>query len=217
MIKIAPSILAADFGRLAEAVQMIERCGADMVHMDVMDGNFVPEITFGAQMVKALKRYTSLPLDVHLMIKNPQKHVDSFLEAGADNITIHFEACKDAAELLQYIRQGGISASVSIKPKTKPERISDILGLADMVLVMTVEPGYGGQQYIPRMTEKIRELKSIIDRGGYRTMIEVDGGIDGQTVGQAVSAGATCIVAGTYIFQSGDPRKAIESLRCGRT
>ena len=209
MIKVSASILAGDFARLGEEVKMLEECGTDMIHMDVMDGVFVPQITFGAKMVKAINGQTQLPLDVHLMIENPQKHIKDFAEAGADIITFHAEAVDNAKKLLRRIKEFGIKAGVSIKPNTELDLIKDIIDVCDMVLIMTVEPGYGGQALIPKTVEKVKRLREIAPNMD----IEVDGGINDETIHQVIDAGANIIVAGSYIFGSDDKSAQIVKLR----
>ncbi len=210
MIKIAPSLLAADFSNLALEVQKVEKAGADLLHIDVMDGHFVPNITVGPVVVKAIRKITKLPLDVHLMIDHPEKYIHAFAEAGANHITIHAEACfGNLGEVIEIIHSHAITCGVSLKPATPLSRIEDHLKDVDMVLLMTVNPGFGGQAFMPEVLTKIKELRQRFDRD-----IEVDGGINKETCREAVRAGANILVAGTAIFGQADVKKAIEDLRC---
>ncbi len=205
-VKIAPSILSADFGKLNEEIASIENF-SDLIHIDVMDGHFVPNITIGAPVVKCIK--SSLPLDVHLMIENPENFIKDFAEAGADRIIVHSEACKDLAGVLNKIIESGVKAGVSIKPKTSVEEIKDVFNIVDEVLVMTVEPGFGGQKFMNDMVEKISQLREM----GFDKDIAVDGGINAETSQSCREAGANILIAGSYIFKAKDRRQAIESLR----
>lgn len=209
-IKIAPSLLAADFANLAAEVARVEKAGCDLLHIDVMDGHFVPNITVGPFIVKAIRRITKLPLDAHLMIEHPENYVKSFAEAGADHITVHAEACPDnLAEVLELIRSCSVTRGVSLRPQTPLSAIKAHLKNIDLVLLMTVNPGFGGQAFMPEVMPKVRELRAV-----YGGDIQVDGGINKDTGRQAVEAGANVLVAGTAIFGRKDTKQAIEDLRC---
>ena len=210
---VSPSVLAADFGNLSHEIENISASGADWIHIDVMDGVFVPPITFGDNLVKIAKKASQLPLDVHLMIVNPEKHIQSFAEAGASVITVHQEASNHLHRTLASIRELGVSPGVSINPATPAENVFEVLEVADLVLVMTVNPGWGGQAFIPACLEKIKKLRAEIQRRGLKTRIEVDGGINDCTAKQCLDAGASILVAGTAIFGSADRAAAIRSLR----
>ena len=209
-IKIAPSLLAADFTRLAEEIRGVEKAGCDLIHIDVMDGHFVPNISVGPLIVEAVRKVTKLPLDTHLMIENPERYIKSFVEAGSDHITVHAEACENnLGSLLGMIRSYSISCGVSIKPATPLAVIKDYLADVDMVLLMTVNPGFGGQSFMREVLPKIKELRSIFDKD-----IEVDGGINKDTAREVIAAGANVLVAGTAIFGKENLKKTIEDLRC---
>ena len=212
-VQIAPSILSADFARLAEALATIERGGGDIVHVDVMDGHFVPNLTLGPPVVRSLRKATSLPLDCHLMIEQPQRYVDAFLEAGANMISVHLEADPHLNRTLDQIRSGGARAGIAINPATPVESLSAALDDCDYVLVMTVNPGFGGQKFIPGVVHKIVRLREMILERGGRVAIEVDGGIDPGTAGEVVRAGASILVAGSAVFGRPDPAGAIEEIR----
>ena len=213
MIKIAPSILSADFSRLGQEVHRAEKAGADLIHIDVMDGHFVPNITIGPVVVKSIRDKTNIPLDVHLMIENPDKYIDAFAEAGADIITVHVEVCTNLQKTLAYIRKLSKGVGVSLNPSTPIVRIEHVLKQVDMVLLMTVNPGFGGQKFIRSVLPKIEELKQMIDNASLPIDIEVDGGIDKTTAADVVKAGANILVAGTAVFKAPDIKKAIEMLR----
>ncbi|MCL2114343.1 MAG: ribulose-phosphate 3-epimerase [Streptococcaceae bacterium] len=210
--KIAPSILSADFGYFVRDVQRIEAAGAEVVHIDVMDGHFVDNLTFGSGVVAALRPQTDLFLDVHMMVENPEKYVEEFAVAGADSMSIHVEATHHIHGALQKIKAAGMQASVVINPGTSVEAIKPVLSMVDMVLVMTVNPGFGGQKFIPEMMDKVRELSQIRKEKKLNFEIEVDGGIDDHTIEQAKNAGANVFVAGSYVF-NGNVEKNIAKLK----
>jgi ribulose-phosphate 3-epimerase len=214
-IRIAPSILSADFGRLAEEVKAAEAAGADWIHVDVMDGRFVPNITIGPLVVAAVRKATALPIDVHLMIVEPERYVEAFARAGADLIAVHAEASPHLHRTLQAIRAAGARPAVALNPATDLTAVEWVLGDCDMVLLMTVNPGFGGQTYIPAVTEKVRRLRAMADARGLALEIEVDGGVKGDTIGAVAAAGANVLVAGTAVFGAGDYRAAISGLRVG--
>jgi ribulose-phosphate 3-epimerase len=214
LVKIAPSILAADFADLGAAVHAAEAGGADYIHVDVMDGHFVPNITIGPPVVAALRRATSLPLDVHLMIEAPDRYLADFAKAGADIITVHVETCPHLHRAVQAIRDLGVKPGVTLNPATSLETVREILPYVDQVLVMTVNPGFGGQGYIPTMTDKVARLAAMIAAGGRPVDIEVDGGIDARTASLVVAAGANVLVAGTTVFRH--PRGVGEGIRALR-
>ena len=212
-MKIAPSILSADFGRLAEEVRALEAAGADYIHVDVMDGHFVPNITIGPLVVAALRKATSLPLDVHLMIDYPERYIEAFAQAGADLIGVHVETSPNLHRTLQLIRSAGARPAVALNPSTPLSAVEHVLGDCEMVLVMTVNPGFGGQQYIPACTEKVRQLRAMADRRGQALEIEVDGGIKPATIQAVAAAGANVFVAGTAVFGERDYGAAVAALR----
>ena len=213
MIKISPSMLAADFTKLGAELADIERAGADMVHLDVMDGVFVTNISFGLPVVEALRKSSNMFFDVHLMIVEPEKYVERFIDAGADIVTFHHEATKDTAGVLKMIRDKGAKAAVSVKPNTPIEDIYPYLELCDMVLIMTVEPGYGGQALIPETLEKVRKLKAEIKKRELSIDIQVDGGINEKNAQDVILAGANILVAGSAVFKAQDRKSAIDTLR----
>ena len=213
MIKIAPSILSADFSRLGEEIQTIEKGGADYVHVDVMDGHFVPNITIGPLVVEAVRRITTLPIDVHLMIENPDRFIPDFARAGADIITVHQEAVPHLHRTVQLIKGLGKKAGVSINPATPVSTLEVILDDLDLVLVMSVNPGFGGQSFIPASLPKIEELRKLIDRRRLAIELEVDGGVKTDNIGLIAGAGADVFVAGTAVFGADDYAATIDALR----
>src|SRR5512142_1411069 len=214
-VRVAPSILSADFGRLAEEVRAVEAAGADVIHVDVMDGRFVPNITIGPLVVEAVRKVTRLPIDAHLMIVEPERYVEAFAKAGADLISVHAEVSPHLHRTLQAIRGAGARPAVALNPSTDLSAVEYVLGDCEMVLVMTVNPGFGGQRYIEACTEKVRRLRAMADARGLALDIEVDGGINHDTAEKVVAAGANVLVAGTAVFDAPDYRRAIAELRAG--
>jgi ribulose-phosphate 3-epimerase len=210
---IAPSILSADFSRLGEEINAVERVGADWIHVDVMDGHFVPNITIGPAVVEAVKRVTGLPLDVHLMIENADQYLEDFVKAGSDSLTVQAEACVHLHRTIQAIKELGVKAAVALNPSTPVSTIEWILEEVDMVLIMSVNPGFGGQKFIPQALQKIEELKSMISARNPNVLIEVDGGINEETIRSVSKAGADVFVAGSAIFGSSDYGETISKFR----
>jgi len=213
MVKIAPSILSADFAKLGEEIKDVERGGADYIHVDVMDGHVVPNITIGPLIVSAIRPITTLPLDVHLMIENPDQYIPAFAKAGADIITVHAEACPHLHRTLQLIKEHGVKPGVVLNPSTPVEMIKHVIEDVEMVLLMTVNPGFGGQAFIPSVLPKITEVRKLADQFNPGLEIEVDGGVNEQTAILCKEAGANVLVAGSFIYDSGDRAKAIKAVR----
>jgi ribulose-phosphate 3-epimerase len=211
--KLSASILSADFGRLAEEVRAVERAGADWIHVDVMDGHFVPNITIGPDVVRALRQVTDLPLDVHLMIENPDRYLKAFAEAGADWLGVHVEASPHLHRSIQFIKELGVKAAVVLNPATPLNTIEYVLGDVDMVLLMTVNPGFGGQKFIHSALPKIRQLRGMIDRLGREVLLEVDGGVNRNTIDDLVSAGVDVFVAGSAVFNGNDYVPNVNALK----
>ncbi len=213
MIKVSPSVLSCDLSRLSDAVREVELAGADMVHLDVMDGMFVNNITFGIPVIKALRDKTDLTFDVHLMIVRPERYIEKFVDAGADILTVHIEACEDVRSALIRIRELGCRAGLSVKPATPIENVYEYLELCDMILVMTVEPGFGGQALIPATLDKVKTLRAELGKRGLDIDIQVDGGISERTAPDALRAGANVLVAGSAIFGATDKSAIIKVLK----
>lgn len=213
MVKIAPSILSADFSKLGEEIKDVERGGADYIHVDVMDGHFVPNITIGPLIVEAIRPVTKLPLDVHLMIENPDLYIEAFAKAGADYITVHVEACRHLHRTIQLIKSFGVKAGVVLNPATSVDTIQHIIEDVDLVLLMTVNPGFGGQKFIHSVVPKIKQVREMIDAKGLDVEIEIDGGVNAETARLCVDAGATVLVAGSAVYNQEDRAKAIAVIR----
>ena len=213
MTKLAPSILAADFLKLGEEIQAAEAAGADMLHIDIMDGHFVPNITIGPSIVQSIRKITSLPLDVHLMIEEPDKYLRDFIKAGADYLTVHYEASVHLHRTVQWIKESGIKAGVSLNPATSVWNLEHILPYTDIALLMSVNPGFGGQEFIPEVIEKIKILKKLLREKGLSTLIEVDGGVKLENAPEIISAGADILVMGSAFFNSKDYGTVIKQFR----
>jgi ribulose-phosphate 3-epimerase len=213
MIRIAPSLLSADFANLGAQIAMCESGGADWLHVDVMDGHFVPNLTFGAKVIETARRLTPLPLDVHLMVEDPHKYYADFAQAGATGMTVHFEACPHLHRDLDQIRRAGCRPGVVINPGTPVDFVRDVVGDIDVLLIMSVDPGYGGQKFIDHAVTKIAHARALLDDAGSRAALEVDGGINRQTIARCHAAGADTFVAGNAIFSAPDPRGEIATLR----
>jgi len=213
---IAPSILSADFARLAEEVAKVEEAGADWLHVDVMDGHFVPNLTIGPPVVEALRKVPSLPLDVHLMMTNPDAFIGEFAEAGADYLTVHVETCPHLHRTVQLIKERGVKAGVTLNPATPAITLSEIVGDADLILIMSVNPGFGGQKFIPSSLQKVAAVRAMIDRTHSHALLEVDGGVKPDNADSILAAGADVLVAGSAVFSDHDYAAAITALRAGR-
>ncbi|MEH7546222.1 ribulose-phosphate 3-epimerase [Neobacillus vireti] len=213
MVKIAPSILSADFSKLGEEIIAVDQAGADYIHIDVMDGHFVPNITIGPLIVEAVRPVTKLPLDVHLMIENPDHYIEAFAKAGANFITVHVESCRHLHRTIQNIKSFGVKAGVVLNPATPVDSIQHIIGDIDMVLLMSVNPGFGGQTFIPEVLPKIRKVKEMAEQKGLSVEIEIDGGVNPETARQCIEAGATVLVAGSAVYNQKDYKQAISQLR----
>jgi ribulose-phosphate 3-epimerase len=212
-VLIAPSILAADFAALGDAIHAVERGGADLIHVDVMDGHFVPNLTVGPPVVKSIQRVTSAPLDVHLMIEEPDRYIEAFAEAGAAMLSVHVEVLPHLHRTVQAIKALGVKAGVVLNPATPVTSLDDIAGDVDYVLVMSVNPGFGGQTFIPRSESKVRAVRALLDRAGNAAPVEIDGGIDQHNIARVVTAGARIIVAGSAVFHAPDPERATRELK----
>lgn len=213
VIKIAPSILSADFSKLGEEIEMLDQGGADYIHIDVMDGHFVPNISFGLPVITAIRDKTSIPFDVHLMIDNPMEFIDAFIKAGADSITVHAEVLPHLHRAIQYIKQKGVAAGVALNPSTPLNVLDYVLEDVDMILLMTVNPGFGGQKFIPAVLRKIVQLRESLDKMGLNTDIQVDGGISIDNIHEVAKAGANIFVAGSAVFNAENPKQIIQDMK----
>lgn len=213
MVKIAPSILSADFSKLGDEVKAVEQAGADWIHIDVMDGHFVPNLTVGPMVVESVRKVTQLPLDVHLMIESPDQYIKDFVQAGANILTVHVETCPHLNRTIQYIQEQGVRAGVVLNPSTPLSSLEEILHDIDMVLLMSVNPGFGGQEFIPSILDKASNLREIMNHYDHKFDLEVDGGIKVENAGDVKETGTNVLVAGSAIFKSKDYKKAIQQLR----
>lgn len=213
MFIVSPSVLAADFAKLGEEMKKVEKAGATYVHLDVMDGIFVPNISFGAPMISSIRKSSQLIFDVHLMITKPERYIDDFVKAGADILTIHYESCENPLEVIKYVKSKEVKAGLSIKPATSAEEIYELLPYIDMALVMTVEPGFGGQKMMPEMLDKVTKIRKYADEHNLKLDIEVDGGLTADNLGMATKAGANVIVAGSAIFNAKKPSEVIKKMK----
>jgi ribulose-phosphate 3-epimerase len=210
---VSPSILAADFANLERDVKMLNSSEADWIHIDIMDGQFVPNISFGLPVMKAIHKHAEKPLDVHLMIETPDDYIEDFKEAGAEILTVHYEVCRHLHRTLQAIKACGMKAGVAINPHTPVDLLQDVINDIDVVLIMSVNPGFGGQKFIPSTVDKVRKLKNLINNKGASAIIEVDGGVNSENAKSLVDAGAKALVAGSFVFKSEDPVQTIKELR----
>ncbi|WP_027634173.1 ribulose-phosphate 3-epimerase [Clostridium hydrogeniformans] len=213
MVKLAPSILSADFSKLGEQIERLNKTEIDMIHIDVMDGSFVPNISFGAPIMKSIRSLTDKTFDVHLMIEDPSRYIKDFVDAGSDIITVHYEADRHIDRTINYIKSFGVKAAVALNPGTPVSSIKNIFKSLDMVLIMSVNPGFGGQKYINYASDKIKEVKNLSEELGHKVMIEVDGGVDSSNINQVVSCGADVIVAGSAVFKNGEIEENVKRLR----
>lgn len=212
MIQVAPSLLAADFTRLGEAVEIVNRSNASLIHVDVMDGMFVPNISIGFPVIKSIRRVAEKPLDVHMMVMDPGRYVGAVRDAGADLMNVHYEACTHLHRVIASIHEAGMKAGVTLNPATPVEMLTDIIGDVDLVLLMSVNPGFGGQKFIANTINKVCRLRDLIDRSGSKAVIEIDGGVTLETAPALIEAGADVLVAGSFVFKAPDPYKAIDDL-----
>ena len=211
--KIAPSVLSADFARLGEEVAEVERAGADMIHFDVMDGHFVPNLSIGIPVLESLRKVTRLPLDAHLMIENPERYVEVFVKAGANSVSVHAEVCKDIPAMAKRLHDLGARASIGINPETDVQRVLPFAAQLDMILIMSIHPGFGGQEFIPEALEKLRAVRRELDRRALKVDIEIDGGVKLDNIAEVKAAGANVFVSGSGIFGHGDYRKVVKEMR----
>ncbi|KOA20530.1 ribulose-phosphate 3-epimerase [Clostridium homopropionicum DSM 5847] len=213
MVKLSPSLLSADFSKLGEDVYKLERYGADLLHIDVMDGMFVPNISFGVPIMKSIRKLTKLPFDVHLMIEDPARYIEDFVKAGADIITVHYEADRHLDRTINYIKSFGVKAGIALNPGTPVSSLNNLIGIVDMVLIMSVNPGFGGQKYIKYCSEKIKEVKKLSEKYNKDLLIQVDGGIGVDNIKEVIESGANVIVAGSSVFKDGKLEDNIKALK----